>query len=298
PEQKSNPMTKEAIRFYNINGDIVPADQAALHVHDLSILRGFALFDYFLFEARHPYFFEDYLDRFERSAQNMGIALPLSRQALKTRIFQLIQLNEHDRGAIRLVLTGGYSDDGYTPAETPNLLILQHFAPQYAPEVTQKGIRLLLEKYVRIFPEIKTTNYIAGIRRLKEQKAKKATDLLLHDGTFIAETTRANFFIVTPDQTIVTPDTGILPGITRKQILNIAPRFFKLELRPIRLEELQTASEAFISSSTKGAHPVVQIDDLPIGDGRPGPVFGVIADQLNKLKSTYIQNAVAKTKSH
>ena len=116
------------IQYYCLNGEIVPAETASLKVTDLAILRGYAMFDYFLFESRQPYFFDDYLDRFENSAKRLGLEVPISRENLKSQIFRLIETNGIDKGAIRLVLTGGYADDGYTP-KNPNFVILQHAFP-------------------------------------------------------------------------------------------------------------------------------------------------------------------------
>ena len=277
------------IQYYCLNGEIVSAESASLKVTDLAILRGYAMFDYFLFESRHPYFFEDYLDRFENSSKRLGLEVPVSRVELKSQIFRVIEANGLDNGAIRLVLTAGYSEDGYTPSNS-NLIILQHFTPQYSNEVFEKGIKLLLHEHVRIFPEIKTTNYIVGINRLNDLRSKGAYDILFHNGTDILETTRANFFIVTSDNVIVTANNSVLKGISRKQILQIAPKHYKVEERILKNEELRTAKEAFITSSTKGAHPVVQVDDIVIGDGKVGLVAKDILKKFNEHKAAYLKS--------
>lgn len=279
------------IKYYSINGEIISAETASLKVNDLSILRGYAMFDYFLFKSKYPYFFEDYLERFEHSSKRLGLKIPFSREGLKTQILKLIEKNGIENGAIRLVLTGGYSVDGYTPTN-PNLLILQYSTPVYTQDVLEKGVKLLLHHHVRTFPEVKTTNYIVGINRLEDLQNSGASDVLFHDGTNILETTRANFFIVTQDDVLVTASNSVLKGISRKQILNFAPKYYKVEERVLKVEELKNAKEAFITSSTKGAHPIVQIDDIVIGDGKVGPVSKDILEKFNEWKVSYIKSMV------
>ena len=86
----------------------------------------------------------------------------------------------------------------------------------------------------------------------------------------VLEATRSNFFIFRGD-TLVTPGTGILVGITRNVVLGLARGRFPVEERPILLDELHQADEAFITSSSKEIMPVVQINDVTIGNGKAGP---------------------------
>lgn len=280
------------IKYYCLNGEMVSAESAALKVTDLAILRGYAMFDYFLFASKQPYFFDDYLDRFENSSRRLALKIPYSRAELKNQIYKLIEANGHEEGAIRLILTGGYSPDGYTPADS-NLVILQHFVPSYSDEVFEKGIKLLLHNHVRTFPEIKTTSYIVGINRLDDLKKAGAADVLFHNGTDILETTRANFFIVTKDNVIVTSSNSVLKGVSRKQVLEFATKYYKVEERVLKIGELKTAKEAFITSSTKGAHPVVQVDDILIGDGKVGAVSKDILKKFIEHKDNYIKSKVS-----
>ena len=97
-----------------------------------------------------------------------------------------------------------------------------------------------------------------------------ADALFVNEREHVLEATRSNFFIFRGD-TLITPRRGILMGITRNVVLELARGIFAIEERPILLEELALADEAFITSSSKEITPVVQIDDLIIRDGKPGP---------------------------
>jgi branched-chain amino acid aminotransferase len=86
----------------------------------------------------------------------------------------------------------------------------------------------------------------------------------------VLEGTRSNFFVFRGD-VLVTPREGILLGVTRNTVLDLARGRFAIEERPILLAELAQADEAFITSSSKEITPVIQIDDLVIDAGKPGP---------------------------
>ncbi len=107
-----------------LHGQITPLDQAFLHVSDLAIQRGYGVFDFFKVHAGQPLFLNHYLDRFYRSAQLMELEVPLARPALMEVIQELIRLNDLPLSGIKMILTGGYSANGYEPGE-PNLLLTQ-----------------------------------------------------------------------------------------------------------------------------------------------------------------------------
>lgn len=279
-------------RQYNINGQLVPASEASLKVNDLAILRGFGIFDFFLVWDHTPLFIEDYLDRFYRSAELIHLEVPASRAELKARIEELIRLHGQAYAGIRLVMTGGYASDSYTPTE-PNLLVMYHdFKPFPAHSYTE-GIKLMTFEYQRDLPEVKTTNYAMGIRLIPQLKAVGATEPLYYSDGTIKEAVRSNFFILTKDNTIVTADEDILFGITRKHVLAAAAKEFKIEKRFIKLEELWTAKEAFLTGSNKGVIPITEIDDHVYGDGTPGEATLRIKTLFDEYRDAYVKNQSA-----
>lgn len=277
------------ITFSIINNHLVKADEAALNVSDLSILRGFAIFDYFLFRQRQPLFLEDYLDRFYRSAKLIHMEIPYSKEEFAAQIFQLIAANGEEEGGIRLLLTGGYSPDSYTPTD-PNILILQHPLPANAYR-TNTSIRLMTYPYLRDLPEVKTTNYATGIRLIPEMKRRGADDLLYLDGDWVRESARSNFFLVFDDNRVVTARDKVLLGVTRKQILHLAGLRYPVEEREVHISEIRHAREAFFTSSIKGVLPVTQIDDQIIGDGKIGPVASQLQQDFLQHVQNYIEHA-------
>ena len=281
------------IQYYHLNGNIVGTQEAMLRVNDLAILRGYGVFDYFAFEQEQPLFFEDYINRFLNSAKLLDLNAPFSKDELKERIQALIKANNQQEGGIRLLMTGGYADDGYTPTD-PNFIILQYPLPTYDPLKFEKGVSMLSHQHQRELPEVKTINYITGIKVQQRLKANKADYVLYHDGVYLRESDRSNFFMVSKDGAIVTPSDKILYGITRKQVLESVEGHFEVEEREVHIQELNDAQELFLTSSTKGAMPVVQIDGQIVGTGEPGPVTKKVMELLEARTKAYVEEHAIK----
>ena len=107
------------IKYYNVNGEIVPTEEAVINVKDLGFLRGYSVFDFFRIYKGRPVFIEDHLARLEHSSEKLGLSLPYSKTEIVEKIINLVKANELESSGIKVILTGGYSLDGYLPT-TPN----------------------------------------------------------------------------------------------------------------------------------------------------------------------------------
>ena len=255
-----------------LNGQYVPKEEASLNVADLAILRGFGIFDYFRYVNGKPRFIEDHLDRFFRSAKLLALEMPASREELRETVQQLIKRNGGGDGGIRFVLTGGYAPDGYTPTN-PNLVGMAYPFKGHSNEDYEHGMKVLLHHYERQFPEVKSIDYLEGIRIQPMLKSKGADYALYVDrDDNVRESDRSNFMII-KDGTLVTPGENILRGITRLHLLKLADQLgIPVKERTVSVAELKAADEAIICSSMKGAMPITYVDGEAIGDGKPGSV--------------------------
>jgi D-alanine transaminase/branched-chain amino acid aminotransferase len=250
-------MTKLAF----INNDFVNEDKAALHLKDLSIQRGYGVFDFFRMVENEPLFLDDHLDRFHFSAEGLHLPIALSRQEIKRIVEEIITKNNLPGTGIRLTLTGGYSADGFTLAR-PNFMVSQHLFTPPAKEQIEKGIKILSYPHQRQLSSFKTIDYLMAVWLQPLLKEKGYDDILYHQQGTITECPRSNFFLVTKGDVLVTPATNVLAGITRKKILDLTNKGLIVEERPIHLNEIKEAKAAFITSTTKQILPVAQIDDV------------------------------------
>lgn len=277
-----------------INGSIVESSKAMVHVSDLAIQRGYGVFDFFKVVNGHSFFLDDYLNRFYRSAEEMRLTVPLEKQSLVHVIASLIARNAAPQSGIKMILTGGYSADGYQPS-TPNLYITEH--PLMLPESSQvqEGIAVMLHEYVREFPHVKSINYAMGIRLMDVLKANHASDALYHQNGIISEFPRCNFFIVRHDNTVVTPAENVLNGITRAKVLQVAAKQHGAIEGEVTIADALAAKEAFLTSTTKRILPVVRIDGHQIGDGRPGKVTLSLLQELLLLEQEDVRSVETST---
>ena len=133
-----------------------------------------------------------------------------------------------------------------------------------------EGVKIITLYDRRSFPGAKSIDYIPATVALKSARRREAIEAVyLDESDNVLEGTTSNIFAFSNGR-LITPDKGILNGVTRKNILALADRLYDLQVRPIGREELLAASEVFITSTNKGVVPVVKIDEKTIGSGRPG----------------------------
>ena len=263
-----------------INGEFVLKSESSILISDLAIQRGYGIFDYFRTIKNEPVFLEEHLSRFYFSASQMFMNPGYTLEELKGLIKLLIKKNNIADSGIRLTLTGGYSEDGYTPA-TPNLLITQS-AFSFNRENFNKGIKLITYQHQRQLPQVKTIDYLMAIHLQKLIKEKGADDVLYYNGNEITECPRANIFFVDKKGDVITPSKNILSGITRKKILEFQE--FKARKTIIKHSDVPDFAEAFITSTTKNVLPVLEVDGKLIGDGKPGEITRRIYEHLLSIK--------------
>jgi len=267
-------------KYIIVNDDFLPAAAASVLITDLAIQRGYGIFDFFKTIDGQLLFIDDHLDRFFHSAAEMHLPIHKSRAELEAMLLTLMEKNGMTDSGIRITLTGGYSPDGYTLAE-PNMIIAQSAFTN--PEFNSKGIKLMTHEHQRQLSHVKTLDYLMAIRLQPLLKQQGADDILYHYNGIVKECPRANFFIVTKDNEVLTTANGILKGVVRKQLLKMSNSGFSISEKDISLEDLRQCKEAFITSSTKNILPVTAIDGQIIGDGAAGEVTTALAEKFQEV---------------
>ena len=262
-----------------LNGSLIPRNQASVSVLDYGFLYGFGLFETMRAYEGKVFQLNKHLNRLARSAETLGIAFP----AIDWEGAVMDTLSANNLGDARIRVTISIGEGGMVPdpatCEKPTVLILASPYTPYSREVYEKGFRAVISSIRRNsqspLSRLKSANYLESM--LARQEARKAgvdEAICLNEKGLLAEASMSNIFLVS-DGILKTPglESGILPGITRETVIEIASQsgIDTLE-QDIKSEELFRAEEAFLTNSLMEIMPLTAINDKPIGAGKPGEI--------------------------
>ncbi len=264
-------MSYDENAWWYIDGKWVHPHEATISINDVAVLRGYSVFESLRTYNRRPFHIVEHLGRLYYSAEIIDLPVPYTREFITEIILAVIERNTYKHASLRLLLTGGETEDGVLPVKPPVLAILITPLGERDMQRFEQGTRLITTRLQRLFPEAKTSSYVSAIRALKMAAQRGASDaLFVNEQDHVLEGTRSNFFVFRGD-TLITPREGVLIGITRNVVLTLAQQAgFAIEERPILVSELTEIDEAFITGSSREITPVIQIDDVQIGSGKPG----------------------------
>lgn len=257
---------------YYINGQYVDEDKCVLSVKDIIVLRGFGVFDFLITYNKRPFYLKEHVQRLETSAKKIGLKLKHSKKEMCDIVEETIRRNtHHDESNIRIVYTGGVSSDGVTPEGNGYLIVMVTPKHQLPDWWYSDGAKLVTAEIERFIPGAKSTNYLTAVWALERAHAMDAIESIYVDrNNRLLEGTTTNFFCFKENK-LITPKLDILPGITRSVLVDLVKGHFDLDVREIQKDELSSMEEVFLSASNKEIVPIVQVDDIGIGDGQPGP---------------------------
>jgi len=276
-----------------LNGKLVEESKAVLTVFDHGTLYGDGVFEGIRIYGGKVFKCQAHVDRLFDSARTIRLAIPYTKQELTDAMYETLRANDRQDGYIRLLVTRGKGTLGLSPFKCPdpNTVIIVDTIELYPEEMYRDGMAVIIAKTLRtsarmVPPSAKTLNYLNNIiANIEAIDAGVAEAIMLNDDGNVAECTGDNLFIV-EDGTLVTPplDAGILPGITRGVVLELADRegVPKAE-ESISPDRLYKADECFLTGTAAEIIGVTKVDDREIGTGAVGPVTQQFLAAFRKL---------------
>ncbi len=266
---------------YYVDGNFVPEAEAVFPINDLGLLRGYGCFDFMRTYRGKVIFLKDHVQRLFRSAREIGIELPWTETEIADLVRETLRRNPPVESSVRVLVTGGPSPDFITPQGKPRIAVMVSPLSQYPPGWYAEGVRIITVPYSRPIPGAKSIDYIRAILVLAEARRKGAIEAVYMDvGGSVREGTTSNVFAV-QNGTLVTPERGILHGITRGIVIALAEARFPVYKREITRAELIAADELFITSSNRLIVPIVRVDEDAVGAGVPGPLTRTLMRALD-----------------
>jgi 4-amino-4-deoxychorismate lyase len=283
-----------------LNGSVMEASEAVISVYDHGFLYGLGLFETFRTYEGRPYLLDRHMNRLYRGCEQLGIRNCPSVRQVSDMIQDLLAANELKAGYVRLTVSAGEAELGLPTGdyEQPNVLMLVKNLPPVNDAVHMRGRELRLVQTRRNTPEgevrFKSLHYMNNIIAKRELLASGASlgaeGIMLTREGWLAEGIVSNLFFA-KNSVIHTPalETGILPGITRERVMELATEAGYLVNEGLySWEQLQSADEIWLTNSIQEVVPVTTLTDasgqsIVISDGEAG-------EMTRQLLSLYRQD--------
>jgi branched-chain amino acid aminotransferase len=286
-----------------VNGKIAPADQAVVPVYDHGFVYGEGVYETLRTYNGVPFLYDRHMRRLRGSSERLHLDVPFTDAELMGWIDDTVAAaNVPGERYIRILLTRGVGELTYDPKSTPTptLVIIVKPVDEPPARVTNDGINIALVPMLRnhpgsVDPRIKSNNLLNNALAMQEAYRRNAEEgLMCNYRGEISECSQANFFMVR-DGIALTPKSqaGLLEGVTRAFLFEVG-QDVGIEVRDETLfpKDLETAEEAFITSTTRELSPVTRIDDRVVGTGKPGPVTLTLLEGYRK-RAHHLTSATA-----
>jgi branched-chain amino acid aminotransferase len=266
-----------------VNGEIVPLEEARVSVLDHAHLYGDGLFEGIRFYKQKVWRLDAHLDRLYHGINYLGFEMHIPQAEMRELVLETCRASGEIDGYIRLNVTRG-TGLGLDPRNidrTPSVVIAVSTIALYHPELYTVGIDVITSSYRMsptdvLDPRLKCIGGYASniLAKMEGYKQGAHESLKLNHQGIVAECTGDNVFMI-KDGVVKTPhpSCGILKGITRDVVLELAPTLgYRTEETFLTVFDFFTADEAFVTGTAAEIAPMVKLDGKPIGSGKPGPI--------------------------
>ena len=275
-----------------MNGKFVPKEEAKVSVFDHAFLYGDAVFEGIRAYNGRVFRLEEHIDRLYDSAKAIWLEIEMPKKEMMEVVAESCRQNNLKNAYIRLVVSRGVGDLGLDPRKchgNSSIICIADKIALYPEEFYEKGLKAITAATRRNYgevlaPQVKSNNYLPNIMaKIEAITAGCLEAICMSREGYVTEGTGDNIFIV-KDGVLKTPHpaVGILKGVTRKAIMELAEQEgIPVEETFMNRFDVYTADEIFFTGTAAEVIPVVEVDSRKIGDGVPGPI-------TRKLRSLFM----------
>ncbi|MBM3354322.1 MAG: D-amino acid aminotransferase [Betaproteobacteria bacterium] len=261
-----------------LNGTLMPIEEAKVPVLDRGFIFGDGVYELVPVYSRVPFRLEEHLARLERSLELVRIRNPYARAEWRDILLEVIRRQPFEDQGVYFQVTRGVAkrDHAFPKDAVPTVFVMSN--PLLTPprELVERGAAALTAVDERwLHCDIKSISLIGNcLLRQVSADAGAVETILFRDGR-LTEASASNVFVVRQGVILSPPKSNlILPGITYEVIAELArAAALPFEYRDLSRDEVFTADEIWVTSSSKEVLAVVTLEGKPVGEGRPGPLF-------------------------
>lgn len=284
-------MAFEQSKWVWKNGELIFWQDATIHVSAHGLHYGSGVFEglrcYETADGPAVFRLHEHLERFYASAAVHGLEIPYSPDVLAKAVCEVIDCNQFNSCYIRPICFFGSGSLALHPRNCPVEVVIfaWPWAPYLGVEGIAQGVRLTVSSWRKFHSDALPTTakacgqYLNSILAIRDAAARGYDEALLLDGDgCVTEASGENLFIVREGRIFTNDERhSILLGITRDSVIEIARNLgYAVEIDSLRLNDLHTADEAFLTGTAAEVTPVREVDGIQIGNGSRGPVTAEI----------------------
>jgi len=274
-----------------LNGEYLPLDQAKISVLDRGFLFADGVYEVIPAYGGHLLRLQEHFQRLQNSLDSIRLENPLTNDQWTEILLKLLSENSGKDQSVYLQVTRGVAakrNHGFPDEVNQTVFIMVTELPTVNKEELRPGVSAITLDDIRWKAcNIKSVSLLGNILLRQQAHDRNAAEAILVNEGKITEGAASNVFAVI-DGVLVTPPIGpcLLPGITRDLIIELAETHnFNYEEREISEDELLSASEIWLSSSTREILPVIELNGNPVANGQSGPIWEKMIDLYQAYKA-------------
>jgi D-alanine transaminase len=261
-----------------LSGKLLPLEQATVSVLDRGFIFGDGVYELVPVYSRVPFRLDEHLARLERSLGEAKIRNPYSRAQWRAHIYRLIDAQPFEDQGVYFQVTRGVAkrDHAFPKDAEPTVFIMSNPLVNPPRDQVEKGSAAISAQDNRwLRCDIKSISLIGNVLLRQVSAEQGAAETILFREGKLTEASASNVFIVRRGVIQSPPKSNlILPGITYDVVVELArANGLALEFKDVPENEVRSADEIWVTSSSKEVLAIVELDGKRVGDGRPGPVF-------------------------
>ncbi|HEV7801183.1 MAG TPA: D-amino acid aminotransferase [Burkholderiales bacterium] len=279
-----------------LNGEFTPLENARISVLDRGFIFGDGVYEVVPVYSRHPFRLAEHLARFRRSHDAIRLAYPLSDAEWGRLVNDLVARNAGDDQSVYLQVTRGVAkrDHAFPKDAKPTVFGMSNLLSSPTRETVANGVAAIATvDYRWLKCDIKSTSLLGNCLLRQVAADAGAVEVVMFRDGFLTEGSSSNVFAVKNGTILAPPKNNlVLPGITYDVVLELAAaNGLSHEVRQVSEQEVRTADELWVTSSTKEVLAVTTLDGKPVGTGKPGAVFKRMYELYQDFKRTVMRQA-------
>jgi D-alanine transaminase len=279
-----------------LNGEFLPLDKAQVSVLDRGFIFGDGVYEVIPVYSRRPFRLPEHLARLQHSLDAIRLANPMADAEWTRLIQELVGRHAGEDQSVYLQVTRGVAkrDHAFPKESKPTVFMMSGPLVTPSKDLVDNGVPCITASDFRWLKcDVKSISLLGNCLLRQSAADAGAVEVVLFRDGFLTEASASNVFVIRDGRLLAPPKNHlILPGITYDVVLELAQACgIPIELREVSEQEVRSADEIWVTSSTKEVLAVTTLDGKTVGSGKPGEVFKVVHQEYQQYKRRVMRQA-------